>query len=151
MFGVVAYQVVFGQNSPTLTRQTGAALVLGALYGFHSLLGGKLTFLFSDPLYWQGLLYTILLVGLSACPSPILINPLTRTLGRISYSVYLTHTTVIFGLCPAYKWIYSQPLVTTMKFISCVAITGPCVALVSWGTYTLIEKPGIGLGRRLRR
>jgi peptidoglycan/LPS O-acetylase OafA/YrhL len=147
--GILGYYVYARRDAFHITRPVGAVLVLGAFYGFYSLLNGGLKLLFPDPLYWQGVLYTMLLVGTCACPSAILVNGFTRFLGRISYSTYLNHPIVIAALFPFYKWIYALDLSNAVKFGISAVVTITCVIPLSYGTFLLIEKPGIALGRRL--
>ena len=73
----------------------------------------------------------------------------TRYLGKISYSLYLNHTTVVFLLTPVYRWFYSQTPYLTLAMLASVALTFAVTVPLSILTYKLIEAPGIALGKSL--
>lgn len=122
------------------------------LYG--AWLDGRMTFLM-DQLYWQALAYGALLIGLAIVPIKLLVNPISRFLGEISYSIYLNHPTFIFAFIPIYREIYSYQIPTTFQFGICLFLTLGVVIVVSYLTYQFIEKPGIRVGgwviKRLQR
>ena len=117
---------------------------------YAALLGGKLNMLI-DPVYWQAIAYGCLLLGLSIFPWKFIVNKFTIFLGLISYSVYLSHTTVITAFRPLYTSIYSREMPTDVKFWLSALITLGTVVLVSYASYRFIEKPGMSLGRSLIR
>jgi len=149
VFGILGYYIASRSSEFHLTKPLGAALVCGAFYGFYSLLNGGLNVIFPDPIYWQAVLYTLLLVGMFVYPAAILVNRFTSFLGKISYSIYLIHPTIIVLLLPVYKSIYAWALPNSVKFGISAAITASCVITVSYLTFLSIEKPGISVGRRL--
>jgi peptidoglycan/LPS O-acetylase OafA/YrhL len=104
-----------------------------------------------EPLYWQAVAYGCLLLGLSIFPWHIVVNRFTEFLGLISYSVYLSHTSVITAFRPLYTNIYSIDMSTSVKFLLCVIITLTAVVAVSYISYRLIEEPGMRFGRSLIR
>ena len=73
----------------------------------------------------------------------------TRYLGKISYSLYLNHPTVVLLLTPAYRWIYSQTPYLTVSLVASVVLTFAVTVPLSILTYRFIEAPGIALGRSL--
>jgi peptidoglycan/LPS O-acetylase OafA/YrhL len=85
---------------------------------------------------------------------PIAATPLSakwlRTLGDISYSVYLSHLLIVI---PAIYWLVQQKhfmgLTTSSRFMVATLITAPVVLLVSYLLFNIIERPGIALGRRV--
>jgi peptidoglycan/LPS O-acetylase OafA/YrhL len=149
VFGILGYYIASRSNELHMTKPLGATLMCGAFYGFYSLLNGGLNVIFPDPLYWQAVLYTLLLVGMSVYPAAILVNRFTTFLGKISYSIYLIHPNIILFLLPVYKSIYAWALPNSAKFGISAAITASCVITVSYLTFLSIEKPGISVGRRL--
>jgi peptidoglycan/LPS O-acetylase OafA/YrhL len=72
-------------------------------------------------------------------------------LGLISYSVYLSHTTVIVAFVFLYSRIYALGLPTTVEFFLSAFIVLAVIIFVSYISYRLIEEPGMRLGRRLIR
>jgi peptidoglycan/LPS O-acetylase OafA/YrhL len=127
----------------------GGALVLGSLWAYRALLHGALNVWFPDPVYWQAIIYSALLLGLGIAPSRAFVNPLTRFAGRISYSIYLLHPSAILFLSPVYRRLYELPLPVTAHFLLCAALTLTVVLLLASLTYRWIEQPGMRLGKRL--
>jgi len=102
-----------------------------------------------DGIYWQAIVYGFLLIGLSIFPWEIMVNKFMVFVGTISYSVYLSHTSVIVALRPVYSYLYSLELPATFQFaLSALILLIPIVG-VSYISYWLIEKPGIRLGQWL--
>jgi peptidoglycan/LPS O-acetylase OafA/YrhL len=77
------------------------------------------------------------------------VNVLTRYLGRISYSIYLVHPTVVFMLSPLYQWVYQRSPSVTVAFLASLTLTLAIVLPISSLTYRLIEAPGVLLGKRV--
>ena len=98
----------------------------------------------------QGLIFAMFLVGLMFAPSAILVNRVTTFLGKLSYSIYLTHLPVLWLLIPLFVKIYALSWSTSLKFGACTALTLSIVLPASYLTYRLIEDPGIRLGRLVR-
>ena len=153
-FGAIAYFVV----KPILSREelpsdrgAGLFLILLSFFAYLSLLHGRLEIFFSDARYWQGLIYTGLLIGLSLNPISFLVNRLTTYLGRISYSIYLGHTTVILFLTPAYHYFYAMTGYATfglaLSYITTMLVTVAAAEV----TYRYIEAPGVRLGKTVYR
>jgi peptidoglycan/LPS O-acetylase OafA/YrhL len=67
-------------------------------------------------------------------------NPAVRYLGKISYSLYLVHVTVLFTL------IYMFHGVLNLKVLPIYLAASFCVASVFW---YLVERPSMWLGQRL--
>jgi peptidoglycan/LPS O-acetylase OafA/YrhL len=96
--------------------------------------------------------YLLLLFGLKYCPLKVFVNKATIFLGKISFSVYLTHTFFIMLL--------KQPITDSLLefnfspdlnfFILFVAIFSPTVYF-SHISYKIIEKTGIEYGKRFLR
>jgi peptidoglycan/LPS O-acetylase OafA/YrhL len=129
----------------------GIILLAMFLFIYDALLSGKLKNILLDGLYWQAIAYGCLLLGLSIFPWKLIVNKFTGFLGLISYSVYLSHTTVIVAFRPLYLKLYSLEIPTTFQFFFSAFITVAIVILISYISYKMIEKPGINLGRSLIR
>lgn len=105
-----------------------------------------------------GLVFLLLVVGLARFPTRLLVNPLFRFFGMISYSAYLSHVAVLkfvgpivrnglVGMAEKGGFVLPEPLILVAVLISGAA----GVAAVSYVTYRLIEQPSIHAGRLLIR
>ena len=100
---------------------------------------------------WQ-VIPTALFVGalVYACvsaPSRLLTNAFIVRLGLISYSVYIWHFAVLFGLLRGLPLVrdHHEPLPMLLAFVLTMLITWPIAEL----SRRFIELPGIALGRKL--
>jgi len=148
--GGVAFHAFFrADKSIAPDRSSGLLLIVGALYLYTALLNGWLPDIFGDAYYWQAVLFAMLLVGLGAAPIKLLVNAFTKYLGKVSYSLYLSHPTVIYLLMPVYAGIQRSVHNPSLSFAACTLLTLAAVLFVSEITYRLVEEPGINLGKRL--
>ena len=125
---------------------------------FALILGSILIFVSSLPisnakLYWSSLAFIPLILGLSLHEWKFFVNPVTGFLGRISYSLYLTHFFCLIFIDKACRYVQETchfhidgtfvgwVLVFTSLLFSAVVL--------STLTYFIVEKPGIRLGRYL--
>ncbi len=150
--GAVAYHMMFERDRViTPSHDTGMLLATGALFLYVSLLNGWLPNIFGDSYYWQGILFAMLLLGLAHAPMRLLVNWFTRYLGRISYSLYLNHPTIIFLLTPIYIQIQKSLTNPSLSIAACLVLTTAICVVVSELTYRLIEVPGINFGKHLNQ
>jgi peptidoglycan/LPS O-acetylase OafA/YrhL len=153
--GIVVYHAFVGlqQRDPSSETAAGAgnALVWAGIFGYASLLQGWLPNVFGDSYYWQGVVFACMFMGLALSPWRLVVNRATRFLGKVSYSVYLVHTTVIFLLTPVYHWIYRHLPSLSASFLLSLAVTLLLVLPLSYLTYRFVEEPGIRLGKRISR
>lgn len=85
-------------------------------------------------------------------PSRILSNRVTQYLGKISFSLYLVHPTVLYGFGQAgvYKWIYALvPSSLAAGYALAFALSLGVIAAISAVTYRFIEVPGMNWGKRM--
>lgn len=149
LFGILAFNLFTWTCSANLSRSWGAALVSIAVFSYFAMQTGHLGFIFADDLPWKAMIAVTLLIGLAIDPLIIFVNPVTRHIGRISYSMYLVHGFVITNLFPVYRWIYAQPGFSSLHFLACLGLTFVGTAAISEATFWLVEQPGIRLGRRV--
>lgn len=81
-------------------------------------------------------------------PVKLLVNPVTRFLGKISYSLYLVHPLLI---CSTKIPTWAASLAPGKYFmVPCIAlVTLSCSIPLAWLLYTVVESPFIRLGRHL--
>jgi peptidoglycan/LPS O-acetylase OafA/YrhL len=94
-------------------------------------------------IYPESLVGLLLLLALALHPWALFVNPVTRFLGKISYSMYLLH---FFPYVYLESHIHGSPLTYfAVCFCRTMAITVP-LAYITW---RWVEEPGRALGRRL--
>ena len=71
-------------------------------------------------------------------------------LGKISYSVYLTHFMVIIAITPRFlAWWAASPANVQSAWVAGLLFTLSVTTLLSVPMYRWIEQPGIRLGKTL--
>jgi peptidoglycan/LPS O-acetylase OafA/YrhL len=98
------------------------------------------------PLY--DLLFGGVTIALALGAGQWLVNGAIRYLGKISYSVYLIHFTMLAPAARAASLITEQPV---FKFWLILAATTALSGLAATATYYLIESNGIRLGHAIAR
>lgn len=132
-------------------RLFGLIFILAAFLLYASMLGGRLPQIFPDVYYWQGVVYALLVLGCLLNPLPLIVNRLTSFLGKLSYSVYLIHPSMVFFMAPLYRKIYGAVPDVFTAFTACFLLTMCVVVALSYVTYRFVEEPGIRLGKKLFR
>jgi len=109
-------------------------------------------FLFHVPLiaghYLYGIFFGLLLVFLTKYPTKLLVNPITTHIGKVSYSMYLSHVAILyildrigfihlFSTFPILHFFY-------VFFLLLLVTTG-----VSTVLFHIIERPGQLIGKKL--
>ncbi len=91
--------------------------------------------------YASAVAYAMLLLGFSVWDGNIMVNRFTSYLGKISYSLYLNHPTLVYILIPVYLTIYSLGLGSILAFSMCVTLTVSILVPISHLTFRFIETP----------
>jgi peptidoglycan/LPS O-acetylase OafA/YrhL len=94
-----------------------------------------------------GAAFTAVAYGLALHPARLFVNPLLCHIGKVSYSIYLAHTAVIVALKAILKPVFPGTP-GAASFWGAFLIATVAATLVATVTYHLVERPGIGLGRR---
>lgn len=92
--------------------------------------------------------YGLLLLGFSTWGENVMVNPITAYLGKISYSLYLNHPTLVYILIPAYLTIYSLGLGSILAFGTCVSLTVSILVPVAHLTFGFIETPAMSWAKQ---
>jgi peptidoglycan/LPS O-acetylase OafA/YrhL len=128
-------------------KSIGLFMVVASIYCYLAMLDGRFNVFFDDARVWQGLIYGALVVGLCLNPLKIFVNRFTIYLGKISYSLYLGHTTVVLFLTPVYRVAYGALNNTTLAFLLCYVLTLLLAMGLADLTYRFIEAPGVRYGK----
>lgn len=157
LLGILAYRIwqQYLRNNLALQpyrKELSLVLLIGAALIYQGCLP------FEDwKLYGSSFLFLPLLLSLALYPRRLFVNPLTRYIGKISYSLYLLH----FFALVASRWVlnyletqhwqfatrrvYGHWSGWLAAFLGILLASLPICAL-SW---KLIEQPGIQLGRKI--
>jgi peptidoglycan/LPS O-acetylase OafA/YrhL len=106
---------------------------------------------FDDAYYLQGPWFVALLLGLAVRPVSLLVNKVTKALGKLSYSLYLIHPPLILMMIPIYRRVYAWNLPLDVKYWVVVVLTFGVLITISSLSYRFLEEPGIRLGKRIAR
>ncbi|MDA5337632.1 acyltransferase [Stenotrophomonas maltophilia] len=133
----------------SMARSKGQAALFAGAFTYFALVQGWMPNILGNPYYFQALAYGLIFVGLALFPWKLVVNRFTSFLGKVSYSVYLLHPTIVYLLIPVYRRVHEQQSDLTVAFIACAGLTFVILLPLAWLSYRLIELPGIRLGRRL--
>ncbi len=157
-FGITACRLI----------EAGRAEFLGSLPGPLIRGGALLTFLFMVVLFpyrivpvWLlqthvvfAALASLLCILLHFQPTPLLVNPVTAAIGRVSFSMYLVHFALLMPSFRLAAIVLGPPGGGGSDFAFCILTLLFLVAgsfILSEVTFHLIEDPGIRLGALLMR
>ncbi len=158
--GVLLYFLLEKEQTKNLKAFAWAALVGGVILAFDQ------TILVSSQVV-IAVGYLLLGWGLSHRPVALVVNPLTRYIGKVSFSIYVLHFAVIEVVCawlgldrmgdlphlgglPSASWTIaksSEPVKALVSFAIVLMAVVPLSAL----TYRWIEAPGQALGSRVSK
>ena len=94
-----------------------------------------------------GGLFCTFAILLANWPTRLLVNKITTTLGKLSFSMYLTHFAILTYLSRLeFSDLFPKSNLASILHFMCVAIAA---AAASYFFYRYIEKPGIAMGKRL--
>ena len=91
----------------------------------------------------------LLILALQHGNYPLLVNRAVCFLGRVSYSGYLTHWVLVELALLVFRDFHTGPVASTILWLASILVLVPCTAALSFLTYSLIERPGIGAGARM--
>jgi peptidoglycan/LPS O-acetylase OafA/YrhL len=140
------------KKSPTATATRRGKLLIGT--GSISLvacIAASANGIIGPVAFWicSGVVYALLLVGMSQVPPTMIVNRFTAYLGKISYSIYLGHPVVIALMGPVFGFIRHRSHDQTLSYLLCALLTLLVTLPLAALTYRFIEAPAIGWGKRL--
>jgi peptidoglycan/LPS O-acetylase OafA/YrhL len=97
----------------------------------------------------RSLVCSVFLLGLSISPLGIIVNIVSRFLGKISYSFYLFHPIIVYFLKPVYQKIYNIELSVSLQYGLCLLLAVVPLTVIAYLSFRFIEQPGMRLGNIL--
>jgi peptidoglycan/LPS O-acetylase OafA/YrhL len=144
--GMLVFYVLDRISEVRGKRTVGTALMCLSLLLFILLVRRDLT-----SYYWQGLVFSSLMLGLAFSPFTAIVNRATLFLGKISYSMYLWHPLLVFSFIPFYRAVYDLPVPLSVRYTIIVTSTLTPLIVISYLSYRLIEEPGTNAGKKVRQ
>lgn len=101
----------------------------------------------------QSVSFAFIVIALALYPALILVNRFTCWIGRLSYSMYLTHFAVIGASSRLMHYFVGGvlPRESDLAFGALLALFVVMTAGIASLTYACIERPGIALGKEIIR
>lgn len=147
----IGLAMIVRQLAPKTDRvlATGLLLLAGALIF-------SLMFMYSgnrliNSNHYFALAFSLIVLSLFHWENPLMVNPLSVFIGKISFSLYLTHILLIQAIfVSGLSWpvMEGSPGLQYLKHFALVAIVSSAMSVL---TYFLVEKPGMAIGRRVIR
>ncbi|MCK8493374.1 acyltransferase [Spirosoma sp. RP8] len=153
--GIVAYYVVIRKERRVRPWVTGLAVSVVAFLILSKTIGQTVLRNLPHTLHLFGSIgFAVLIIVLAKWPSRLLVNRVTRYIGKVSYSAYLTHFGILYWLnkvLPKALIPVTSTLTNVINFhLKFVLILVPTV-LFSSITYHLIEEPAQQVGKQFLR
>jgi peptidoglycan/LPS O-acetylase OafA/YrhL len=105
-------------------------------------------------LYGTGFVFFAYTLGVYK--NPILVNRFTAHLGKVSFSAYLIHFPLARNAAQLVRHGLMIPLSSrgvllpvSLEYVCVLSLTVLVTALIASLTFTYVEKPGIGVGKRI--
>ena len=156
ILGILAFHKIVNKEKESLINKKEIIFIIFTL--FSSLLARKYlafnllpSFIFYSFFFLYFVLFLERIKDKNNIWKKVLINRITTFFGQISYSMYLLHFAVIFILLKfnLISFILKFNTNVYVKFILAYILLVLLSALISYFTFTYIEKPGIILGKKL--
>jgi peptidoglycan/LPS O-acetylase OafA/YrhL len=144
VFGMIAWWLQQHRAAWTRGVTAGALLFAGWLAAM-TVTGMPVTRVLAMPVA-MGAVFAIGALLLERWPVALLVNPLTTTIGKLSFSMYLSHFAVLDGFAAAgiSRWFTGGGNAAALAHYLLLVIA---TAAVSRITYVFIERPAIAAGR----
>jgi peptidoglycan/LPS O-acetylase OafA/YrhL len=140
IIGILTYLVIKNKYKNTLLVLYSAVILF--TFSLRNIFG----FMFLPSYILASFYFSIFTVLLSRFPIKILVNSVTKILGKLSFSMYITHFAVLtyfsrFGISD----LFPSTDLSSLLYFFLITI---CTVAVSIFTYNFVEKPGINLGNQ---
>lgn len=142
--GILAYLII--KEQPERNDYLGSAFLLLSLFMYAAFLQIHTYLDLIPPHLFYGLVFTVLIFGLYFHPTKLLVNPFTKWIGKISYSLYLVHFIFLPYL---HSWIDLGIFGKTVQFLLYFILLLVISSSISYITYQFIELPSMKLGQKI--
>lgn len=144
LMGVILYFLVVEKNTlrdiqPISFVIIGIALLVNKMFNLHLLIFDNVIFAF---------FFFIIAFALSVNPMKAFVNPITKHLGKISFSMYLVHFAVMYWL-EKLGCIPSFAIYPVLNYILWYLLVVTITIAISTLTYQFIEEPFQNLGKKI--
>ncbi|MFM0705800.1 acyltransferase family protein [Paraburkholderia sediminicola] len=148
MLGVIAFHIYRLIDHSKAHRLGIGYLLIGAFcWLFYGLVTDQIFPGIGDSATIQGAFFTILLLGTSITAPSLIVNRFTRFFGKISYSVYLSHATILYFMSGIFAFYYRHMPLVTFSYALSLATGLLVITPISYLTYRFVETPGNRMGR----
>ncbi len=146
--GVIAFHIISNNQFGARPKMFGRVMLVTAVV---------LWVAFLDVRSFQGLIpqhvfygasFLCLALALAAHPTRLLVNPVMRTLGEISFSLYVFHFVVLYVLEKMF-FLKGFPFHGNAGFVTAWLWVVVVSSLISFISYRYVERPGMAVGKFL--
>jgi len=153
IIGIYGYLIIFDKyDNKRIAIYGGSTFFILMLAFLYPVFGFNKNF-FIDKLFLiphhfiAGGLFTVFALLLGKWPINILVNKLTTFLGKLSFSMYLTHFAVLtYFSSLGFSGIFQKSNISSLLHFLCIVLVS---AVASLFFYKYVEKPGIKFGKFL--
>ncbi len=104
---------------------------------------------FGYRIYVWAIIFSLLILSQLFYPFMLISNKMFVYLGEISFSLYILHPMLVYGLKPLYKKIYCLALYPGYAYLLCVTLTLTLLVPMAHLVYTYVESRSIKAGKWL--
>jgi peptidoglycan/LPS O-acetylase OafA/YrhL len=150
--GIVTYHL-FRTSSGTQSRFLGALLLAASVSSYLAISFWGTEWTLAPIHIVQSLSFSCLAVGLTLYPTVAIVNTFMCWVGKLSYSIYITHFVVIGAASRLLQYFVGnhRPIESDLQFLLAFSAFLLIAAMVSTITYRMIELPGMACGNWLIR
>jgi peptidoglycan/LPS O-acetylase OafA/YrhL len=150
LLGILLYHII--KKYPYQNKQTALFLLSLSLFLFISFLTVSTNHSLLPKHFLTGIAFVVFSLSLHYYPWTLLVNNFTILVGRLSFSIYLTHFMVINLLSRVYdKFNYGFVVEGNIGFILAFSVVMCLSICISYITYNIVESSGIKLGKYIAR
>lgn len=146
LFGMLAYFLLFREKEVTNDLRELKMFTIG--FGVIAILQFLSPVKFIAGHYIYSFFFVGIILMLAQKPWRLVVNPVTKFFGDISYSLYLSHFAVMYWL-DRFGLVNLVPTHVYLNYAARLVLVLICASIVSTLLYRLVELPGQELGKKL--